>query len=265
MMASPFHSDKVHAEVELLRSRPLTLDQDAQRVGADVDETSLGDRVFGGQEPPYFQEDFTGEAVRLARLESSSEGGRPLTQEPRAVPPPQAMSTRVSEPGHIANAVSPLQPPEVRTVLEEERVSAAGATRSPEDMQQPAVTPVSLGPGSVRVAEVQPLNAELVTRPLPDDVRELVPALPSSGGGLEALLMQVIQENHALRMRVDQMETQSSWHSGRTQTTHPDPDADARMSSPVSLMHRSVGADMTSVAGRVAVQTRVRVIEGLLW
>ena len=107
----------------------------------------------------------------------------------------------------------------------------------------------------MRVAEVQPLNTELVTRPLPDDVRELVPALPSSGSGLEALLMQVIQENHVLRMRVDQMETQSSWYSGRTQTTHPDPDADARMSSPVSLMHRSVGADMISVAGRVAVQS----------
>ena len=41
------------------------------------------------------------------------------------------------------------------------------------------------------------------------DQRELVPA--ASGSRIEDLLMKVIEENRLLRLRLDQVETQSSW------------------------------------------------------
>ena len=49
-------------------------------------------------------------------------------------------------------------------------------------------------------------------KPLPEDPRELVPAA-SEGSRVEAMLLQVIEENRLLRSRLDQVE-RSSWHSG---------------------------------------------------
>ena len=40
--ANPFHSDPVRTEVELIRARPVTLDEDAQRVRGEDDEPTLG-------------------------------------------------------------------------------------------------------------------------------------------------------------------------------------------------------------------------------
>ncbi|CAE7770739.1 unnamed protein product, partial [Symbiodinium sp. KB8] len=37
-VANPFHSDKVKSEVQLLRNRPASLDEDAARLRGDVDE-----------------------------------------------------------------------------------------------------------------------------------------------------------------------------------------------------------------------------------
>ena len=84
-VASPFHSERVQTEVELLRRRPMTLDQDAQRVGLHLDEADLGEEFSAARarEPPYERELASGEApVRVARLEQSieveqrSSGGR---------------------------------------------------------------------------------------------------------------------------------------------------------------------------------------------
>ena len=46
-VASPFHSERVQAEVELLRRRPMTLDQDAQRVAALLGDAELGEDFSG--------------------------------------------------------------------------------------------------------------------------------------------------------------------------------------------------------------------------
>ena len=45
---NPFHSERVKSEVQLLRSRPLTLDEDGKRLCGDVDEQALGDPSWDG-------------------------------------------------------------------------------------------------------------------------------------------------------------------------------------------------------------------------
>ncbi|CAE7498061.1 unnamed protein product [Symbiodinium microadriaticum] len=53
-VASPFHSERIQAEVALMRSRPVTLDGDAAKLGAEADEAALGDRGNpGASEPDY--------------------------------------------------------------------------------------------------------------------------------------------------------------------------------------------------------------------
>ena len=76
-VASPFHSEKVKSEVELLRSRPATLDDDGRRAGIEYDEVALGDSSFssGGREPDYnlAGQGLRGGAPRLARVEIAGE------------------------------------------------------------------------------------------------------------------------------------------------------------------------------------------------
>ena len=75
-VASPFHSERVQTEVELLRRRPLTLDEDAQRVGANSEDVGLGEdfSAVRTREPPYDQ-GLSGRdsQVRVARLEHPTE------------------------------------------------------------------------------------------------------------------------------------------------------------------------------------------------
>ncbi|OLQ01188.1 hypothetical protein AK812_SmicGene16079 [Symbiodinium microadriaticum] len=53
-VANPFHSDKVKSEVQLLRNRPASLDEDAARLRGDVDVAALGDVSWtGGVDPDY--------------------------------------------------------------------------------------------------------------------------------------------------------------------------------------------------------------------
>ena len=81
--------------------------------------------------------------------------------------------------------------------------------------------------GDERVAEVEAGSLALAlmgpsgeSRPLPSDSRELVPVTPVQPSRVEQLLAQVLEENRALRMRLDQVETQSSWHSGGTRMSN---------------------------------------------
>ena len=74
--ANPFHSERVKAEVELIRTRPLSLDDDARRVTKEYDEAALGDSVgILYQEPDYaFSARDSGavrDAPRVARVEPS--------------------------------------------------------------------------------------------------------------------------------------------------------------------------------------------------
>ena len=62
------------------------------------------------------------------------------------------------------------------------------------------------------------------------------------------LLIQALQENQLLKMKIEQMESQSSWHSGRTPTT-PMNDDRIPQGSPVSLGQPHVGAQMMDQIG----------------
>ena len=57
------------------------------------------------------------------------------------------------------------------------------------------------------------MEAGSETRPEPADSRELVRARGGVSSRVEQLLTQVLEKNRQLRMRLDQVETQSSWHS----------------------------------------------------
>ena len=71
---NPFHSERVKSEVQLLRSRPLTLDEDGKRLCGDVDEQALGDPSWdGGVKEPDYGSAFSSaagphEAPRVARI-----------------------------------------------------------------------------------------------------------------------------------------------------------------------------------------------------
>ena len=220
LVASPFHSDKVHAEVELLRNRPATLDGDAQRV-SEINETGLGDRISGActGEPQYFADEGSREAtVRVARLEGFPEGQSGSAALAGGI---QAGRRDDGEPLAAGYGVERVRP-------------------HPCSEGQSGLSPELRSPGSWKGGFPQRLEEAYQMRPFPGDSRELVPAIADGTSRLEALLLQVMEENRSLRMRVDQMETQSSWHSGRTQATPPE--LEAHMSSPVSLMNSSVGA-----------------------
>ena len=96
-VASPFHSERVQAEVELLRRRPPTLDQDAQRVGGSGEDAGLGEDFSGvkAKEPPYDREPISAVApIRVARLEQSSEAVPGTTGGIVAEPPLETLAVR---------------------------------------------------------------------------------------------------------------------------------------------------------------------------
>ena len=76
-VASPFHSERFKTEVELLRRRPVTLDQNAQRVGTKAENIGLGEDFLEARQREPHQDQFLEEAqVRIARLEKAEEAAR---------------------------------------------------------------------------------------------------------------------------------------------------------------------------------------------
>ena len=184
-VASPFHSEYVRAEVELVRNRPATLDSDASRLREDQDGLALGESVNRfPTEPDYsaLQGPSSGglDAPRVARVEPASDDQARVTS-PRGGSTQEAdylaadMGSRISKPA------------------ETEEVEAAFGISE-------------VGLGRERVS--------------PDDPRELVPA--DRLGNVEALLYQVLEENRTLKRRLEQNESRShsSWYSG---VAHPEP------------------------------------------
>ena len=87
---------------------------------------------------------------------------------------------------------------------------------------------IAEGPDKALVSElalVMPVQEG--RKPLPGDQRELVPVIPRRA---EELLEQMAEENRSLRLRLEQLETQSSWHSGGTRASQEMPEQ-----SPVSF------------------------------
>ena len=174
--ANPFHSERVRAEVELIRNRPATLDQDGHKIRGDVDETALGDAAWGsGATEPNYADALgaTGsgqEAPRVARIETS----------PGTVRPQEGFS-------ELAKGNEPRAAPQGNDSGSREPLSALD-------------TGCAVGPAVLSSAE---------------DDRELVPVESDRISRVEFLLTQVLEENRSLKRQL-QAESNSSWHSTRT-------------------------------------------------
>ena len=237
-VASPFHSERVQTEVELLRRRPLTLDEDAQRVGAIAEDAGLGEdfSAVRGREPPYDQE-LSGRdsQVRVARLE------RP-TENAVRVEMPQAVEELGVSRGRQEPAVGLVPDTVTQGVTGMPTTPLGGTTAAGDALSERSR--LSVAGSGTRPAESMIGRSSLGDRPLPGDPRELVPATGSIAGTTDLLLMQALQENRMLKVRIEQMESQSSWHSGRTPTTPREEDK-VPQGSPVSFGHPRMSVAMT--------------------
>ncbi|CAE7787852.1 TY5A, partial [Symbiodinium sp. CCMP2456] len=199
-VASPFHSERVRSEVELLRSRPATLDDDGRRAGIDIDEAALGDRSFvgTGREPDYALagQGFRGEAPRLARVEMALE---PSVQASTTAEE-QKLSTEVPDDGR--------------------GWEATGKGRG--------TNPVDRAGSAIATAGVQPEAS---------DTRELIP--DSGPSRIEQMMLQMMQENAVLRQRLEAVESQSSGLSGGTCVTALETQANSPMSFAGNVQSRA--------------------------
>ena len=97
------------------------------------------------------------------------------------------------------------------------------------------------------------LDNKVELRPEPADSRELVPAQAGVSSGLEQMFVQVLEENMFLRMRLEQADAGSSWHSQGTRlTSHEGP--------PGAPFSEALVQTPVVVQGRVDVHTGERAI-----
>ncbi|CAE7473693.1 RE1 [Symbiodinium sp. CCMP2592] len=177
MSASPFHSEKVKNEIALRQQRPLSLDEDEARILATRDRTAKGDWVGdNGAEPNYAET--TGGEGSAEPLERAT-GPRIARVEPSAGADDVAV-TADWHGGALAGFAE--------SVVEGAKLAEAG--KGPRET-------TSSGQAGVHG----------------DD--ELIPEERSSLN-VEALLVQMMEENRALKRRLEQVElrSHSSWHSG---------------------------------------------------
>ena len=224
-VASPFASDRIHAEVALMNRRPAGLDDDARaiaRAQAEASELSL--------EPDYATLS-TGEGARVARVDKRD----PAEVESQAAGGPERVGG--ASPGQaiaessLLNGVPPV-PPLAR--IEDRRFptgSLAGQVISEPLPLQDLPTGASEGQEERPSESMAELTVALMgqrgDQPSSEDNRELVPAM---GARVQDLLIQMMEENRSLRLRLEQLETQSSWHSQGTRVTPDTPEH-----SPVSF------------------------------
>ena len=249
-VASPFHSERIQTEVELWRRRPVTLDQDAQRVGAMTEDIGLGEDFSGvrQREPPYDQDQTPGEMqVRVARLEQAEDVAR-CAGEVRSAEVTLA-SRGIHDRSGVTTAEAITQGP-----TEFPTTPLAGTTAAGDALSERSR--LSVAASGTRPVESLGDRTALGDRPLPGDPRELVPAFGTVAGSTELLLMQVLQENRFLKVRIEQMESQSSWHSGRTPTAPMDDQIP--QGSPVSLAHPHVSAPVAEPKGSVPSRQEVQ-------
>ena len=176
-VANPFHSEHVQNEIQLIRSRPPTLDEEGQRIRGQVSSSAAEARVLAecwvdesNVEPDYTTAFQMKEqpGPRVARVEAAGEAVDPSSD--RSLP---ASPTEV---GRVPVAVTACPGGKVEEAQDNAPTSAAGAG-----------------------------DEELV---------------PDSGnkGGMEVMLMQILEENRSLKRRLEQVElrSHSSWHTGTT-------------------------------------------------
>ncbi|OLP96580.1 hypothetical protein AK812_SmicGene21183 [Symbiodinium microadriaticum] len=166
-VANPFHSERVRAEVDLIRNRPPTLDKDASRLGLEPEDGDLG--VGGshvGAEPDYsglLEPASAAQPVpRVARVESSTEGPGP-------------------SPG--------------REEWFGKDAEVEGLTGCRVEGMDRVIE------GEAADEELKDGNSGNPIRS--DDARELIPAGLDKAERLENLLLQVLEENKSLKRRLE--------------------------------------------------------------
>ncbi|OLP96614.1 hypothetical protein AK812_SmicGene21126 [Symbiodinium microadriaticum] len=166
-VANPFHSERVRAEVDLIRNRPPTLDKDASRLGLEPEDGDLGaGGSHVGAEPDYsglLEPASAAQPVpRVARVESSTEGPGPS-------PGREEWFGKDAE----VEGLTGCRVEGMDRVIEGEAVD--------EELKDGNIG------NSIRS----------------DDARELIPAGLDKAERLENLLLQVLEENKSLKRRLE--------------------------------------------------------------
>eukprot|EP00439_Symbiodinium_sp_Y106_P048574 s2272_g6.t1 len=165
LVASPFHSDKVRMEVNLIKTRPTTLDADASKLRAEYDDAALGSSVAQGTslEPDY----------------SLLGAGDQVFGGPR-VARVKAVDSRVEEPQLTPDCSLKPETPLISTQ------GGDGVVTSSDRLDS------AVGPRAV------PSDAE-PSRIAPEDPRELIPEKEDRLLKLEFLLERALDENKELK------------------------------------------------------------------
>ena len=197
-VANPFHSEKVKTEVQLLRHRPGSLDEDAAKIRTEVDESALGNASWtGGLGEPDYMSMMGPAGAASADFPGSPEEGSLDARGPMG---------QSSVAGGPVPRVARVEPVEHGFAATEVRDGSWKHGRSTEEPQ------ASGRAGHDAIFEGVKEEPEAVGA---DDPRELIPAREDRLSRVEALLSQVLEENQALRRQI-QTESNSSWHSART-------------------------------------------------
>ena len=192
LAASPFHSERVRDEVELLRRRPVGLDLEHARVEAEM--VNPGSPLEPDYSLAFGASPNSGPRVaRVETCEPSAGTGLELSGMGVGV-------TSSTSPSTSAKAGENLVPAAVNVSPTEGPSRTAGETESEEVFQNTAATGASGCGGQ---------------GPSDKDQRELIPDQEITSP-MEAMLAQVLEDNRQLRRRLEQAElhSHSSWHSG---------------------------------------------------
>ncbi|CAE7427987.1 GIP [Symbiodinium sp. CCMP2592] len=108
-VANPFHSEKVRTEVELIRNRPTSLDDDGRRLRVDPDAPTLGETRPGDDGEPNYAAALGGgegfrEAPRVARVDVTAGSPRATGNMAATFPGGAPQETSLSAPPRVYKA-----------------------------------------------------------------------------------------------------------------------------------------------------------------
>ncbi|CAE7676383.1 GIP [Symbiodinium sp. CCMP2592] len=108
-VANPFHSEKVRTEVELIRNRPTSLDDDGRRLRVDPDAPTLGETRPGDDGEPNYAAALGGgegsrEAPRVARVDVTAGSPRATGNLAATFPGGAPQETSLSAPPRVYKA-----------------------------------------------------------------------------------------------------------------------------------------------------------------
>ena len=218
LMASPFHSSRIHEEVQLRLSRPATLDQDGMALNKGKPEATE-------QEPDYGSAGFVLGSQKEDRDSAGGKGIR-VAQAGRTSPWEGQASGRsaLGVEGHLMlnEPVQPATKESDAASSEEHRSSGIAAQGLELEEFKPGV----------------------------GDNRELVPVMTPK---MEQMLIQVMEENRSLRRRLEQAEANIGWHVRGTGAAIQDGMITAAVSE--AVLHSPMSFGPREAAARVDVHS----------